>query len=110
MTTKMSAASVRCPRSGQQVTFVLFSDGSSTVEGCPYFRRGSCTMSVPLPPPFNRLPQLSPSDYVDGHYACPRCGGPLALAPPGIYVCPRDGSAYLPPGGLSSPCLFEKRL
>ncbi|MFP3220568.1 MAG: hypothetical protein RXR41_05495 [Candidatus Marsarchaeota archaeon] len=101
---RLSSAAVRCPRLGSDVIFVLNADGSSEVDGCPYFSDGMCT--IPSATPLGRLPRLSHEDLRNGQYVCPRCGNPLLLTPQGIYVCPFDGSAYQPPEGISTPCLF----
>ncbi len=99
---KLSSVTVTCPRLNAQVIFVLYSDGSSAVEGCPYFREGECML--PSARPYH-LSTISDRYYVSGRYVCPRCGTPLVTTPQGILVCPRDGSAYLPPN-LRVRCLF----
>ncbi|MGC8671165.1 MAG: hypothetical protein ACP5SK_05115 [Thermoprotei archaeon] len=99
---KISSAAVMCPRLNAQVIFVLRSDGSSSVDGCPYYRDGEC--SLPSARPLG-LPTISDRYYVDGEYLCPRCGTPLIATPQGMLVCPRDGSAYLP-ASFKVRCLF----
>ncbi|HEV50936.1 MAG TPA: hypothetical protein ENO31_00090 [Thermoprotei archaeon] len=102
---KVSSAAVKCPRLNSDVIFVLKRDGSSEVDGCPYYRDGKC--AIPYAHNLLKLPAISDRYRIRGSYVCPLCGHKLELKMNGIYQCPVDKSMYLPPD-MQVPCLFYK--
>ncbi len=102
---KVSSAAVTCPRLSSSVIFVLMRDGSSEVEGCPYYREGKC--AIPYAHSSLNLPAISDRYRFNKRYLCPLCGHKLELTVSGVYKCPIDKSMYFPPD-MQAPCLFYR--